>query len=141
MEAKLAAPSREILEAIAARDAIGGLRAEPQPARSLETVYLDTAGRSLCVARAAVRLRRSTEGVELTVKRPGESKGGVSRRPEWTIPLRSFPELPWKGNPELRAELGDVRLDGPLEPLVTTLVLRRPVELRDARGTVVVEID
>jgi triphosphatase len=141
VEAKLAAPSCEVLDAIAARDEIGGLRAEPRPAQELETVYLDTRGRALRDARAAVRLRRSREGIELTVKRAGESSGDVARRREWTIPLPSFPELPWKGNPELLAELGDIRLDGALEPLVATLVRRRPLDLRGGGGTLVAEVD
>ena len=141
VEAKLAAPSRSVLDAIAARDEIGGLQAEPRPAQDLETVYLDTRGRALRDARAAVRLRRSPEGVELTVKRAGESSGDVARRPEWTIPLPSFPEIPWTGNAELLAELGDIRLDGPLEPFVATLVQRRPLDLHSGGGTLVAEVD
>ncbi len=141
VEAKLGAPSRDVLDSIAAREAIGGFRVEARPLQPLETTYLDTAARALRAARVAVRLRRGPDGVELTVKRPGDRVGDVARRPEWTIPLPAYPELPWNGNAALLAELGGIALDGPLRPLVTTLVRRRPLELRDAGGTLVVEID
>ena len=141
VEAKLGAPAREVLDSIATREAIGGFRVEALPLQPLETTYLDTAARALRAARIAVRLRRGPDGVELTVKRPGDQVGDVARRPEWTILLPAYPELPWYGNAALQAELGGLVLDGPLQPLVTTLVRRRPLELRDARGKLVVEID
>ena len=138
VEAKLGAPSRDVLDSIAAREAIGGFRVEALPQQPLETTYLDTAARALRAARVAVRLRRGPDGVELTVKRPGDRVGHVARRPEWTIPLPAYPELPWNGNAALLAELAGIALDGPLSPLVTTLVRRRPLELRDAGGKLVV---
>ena len=141
VEAKLGVPSRDVLDAISAREVIGGFRVDARPLQPLETTYLDTATRALREARIAVRLRRGPDGVELTVKRPGDQVGDVARRPEWTIPLPAYPDLPWNGNAALLAELGGVSLDGPLRPLVTTLVRRRPLELRDAGGKLVVEID
>src|SRR5687768_5996914 len=113
VEAKLGAPARDVLDSIAACEAIGGFRVQAHPLQPLETTYLDTAARALRAARIAVRLRRGPDGVELTVKRPGDQVGDVARRPEWTISLSEYPELPWNGNAALHSELGGIVLDGP----------------------------
>ena len=140
IEAKLAAPSRDVLEQIAERREVASLRASPRPLEPLETSYLDTPDRALQRARVAVRIRRAPSGIELTVKRPGERDGHVHRRPEWTTTLAAVPELPWPGNAELLAELGALDLRGGLSPIVETLVRRRPVDLRDAAGKIVAEL-
>jgi triphosphatase len=140
VEAKLAAPSGDVLEQIAKRSEIAGLHAAPRPLEPLETSYLDTPDRTLQKARVAVRIRRAPGGVELTVKRPGEHEGHVHRRPEWTIALPAAPEFPWAGNAELLAELGPLELHGGLSPIIETLVRRRPIDLRDADGNFVAEL-
>jgi len=140
VEAKLAAASVDVLDAIASLDRLLEYRLKCGPAESLDTLYVDTPGRALRAATIAVRFRRHSRGTELTVKRQGERKGDVHRRPEWTIPVPERPTFPWCVEGALAENLAPLVLREPLVGLVETRIRRRAVRVLRGR-TAVVEID
>jgi inorganic triphosphatase YgiF len=140
VEAKLRAPSVRVLDRIAALETIAGSRVEPRPLLRLETLYVDTASGALRAAEVAVRFRNDGAATELTVKRRGDVRDDIHRRPEWTVRLEAPPVFPYEVREPLAGEIGDVALDGPLLPLVETAILRRPLHVqRD--GRLIAEID
>jgi len=143
VEAKLLAPSRAVLAAIARRRRLGPYRLTPVGEQKLETVYIDTRRHDLLRRRIALRVRRSGEACELTLKLPGEVAGAVHRRPESTVRLRRMPVFPFRptGSVLARRVLGWTR-GRALEPLVATRVSRRILLVRRAaRGARLAEID
>lgn len=143
IEAKLAAPARSVLDAIAGLPRIAGYELHTRASAALETIYLDTAAGDLRRGRAAFRIRRSGDSVELTLKESGARKGAVHRRPERTWPAARMPPLPF--NPsrgEVRRALLPWTAGAPLEAIVATRVNRRAIEVRRANGReVLAEID
>jgi len=127
VEAKLKARSRRTLDAVARLRKLGVYRLRSVGVRDLETIYLDTERRDLLRARIALRLRRVERGVELTVKRSGESAGGIHRRPETTWRLRDMPRLPLSlRRPGLRDVARLVR-GRAIVPLVGTRIRRHAI--------------
>lgn len=143
IEAKLRAPRAAILDAIAGRRRLAGYALRPVGARDLETLYLDTRRRDLLRAGVAFRIRRAPDGVELTIKLPGEIAGVVHRRPEFTWRQRRMPELPFVPRRRaLRARLAPWTADRPLWPLVGTRIRRRALlALRGSGAAPLGEID
>ncbi len=143
VEAKLRAPRGTILDAIAARRRLAGHALRPVGERELETVYLDTRRRDLSRAGIAFRIRRAPEGVELTIKLPGEVTGAVHRRREITWTQRRMPELPFLPRRRaLVARLAPWTANRPLQPLVGTRIRRRALVAVGQRGeTPLAEID
>ncbi len=143
VEAKLLAPSRAALAAIARRKRLGRYRLTPIGERRLETIYLDTRRRDLQRRRIALRVRRGGGRFELTLKLPGEVARAVHRREEVTVRLRRMPTFPFRpsGSALARRVLGWTR-GRPLEALVVTRVARRVLLVRRApRGAPLAEID
>jgi len=128
VEAKLEAPRRAVLTALARRRRLGPYELRPRAPRRLETIYYDTATRDLAKTGTALRVRRRAGGgVELTIKLAGTVAGGVHRRAEHTWRLRETPGMPFRPRRrEVRALLG-ANADAELIPLVGTRIRRRPL--------------
>lgn len=142
VEAKLAAPSMDVLDAIAAFDGWVDYRAECRAAESLDTLYVDTPSGALRAAAIAVRFRDDSRGTELTVKREGERGEVVHRRPEWTIRIDSRPTFPWWVEGPLADHLAPLILVEPLVPMLSTRIRRRAVRLfRGNRSAVEIDLD
>jgi inorganic triphosphatase YgiF len=143
VEAKLAVDRPATLSAIARRRRLGPYELRAVAARDLETVYLDTRGKDLLRRGAALRLRQTAAGVELTLKLPGAVESGVHRRPESTWRMRRMPILPLRlRSRRLRRPLLRWTNDRDLVPLIGTRIRRRAVLVRRSLGAVpIAEID
>src|SRR3990172_8866064 len=93
IEAKLRTTRDRVLDEIAALRRLAGCSIRPLAMRELETLYLDTRQRDLMRAGIAFRVRKTGDGVELTIKLGGDLAGAVHRRAEWTWRRRRMPEL------------------------------------------------
>ena len=143
IEAKLLAPSAQVLDRIALRRRLGPYRIEPAFEQRLETVYVDTSRRDLGRAALALRIRKIGRAVEVTLKESGAVRGEVHRRPERTVLLSRvprFPFLPPRG--EIRSRVLAPRRGRALMPLLITRIHRRALLGRrpGARGPIA-EID
>src|SRR5262245_40888239 len=103
VEAKLAVDRLATLSAIARRRRLGPYALRAVAAQALEAVYFDTEARDLLRHGAALRLPRTSAGLELTLKRSGVVASGIHRRPESTWRLPRMPPLP------LRLRAGELR--------------------------------
>jgi inorganic triphosphatase YgiF len=131
VEAKLAADRPTTLSAIARRRRLGPYELCAVAAWELETVYLDTRGKDLLRRGAALRLRQTPAGVELTLKLPGTVASGVHRRPESTWRMRRMPLLPLRlRSRRLRGPWSRWTKDRDLVPLFGTRFQRRAVLVR-----------
>ena len=143
VEAKLAVDRPAILSAIARRKRLGPYELHAVAAQDLEAVYFDTEAKDLLRHGAALRLRRTSGGLELTLKLSGVVASGVHRRPESTWRLPRMPPLPLRLRPRgLRESLSRWTKDRNLLPLVGTRTRRRVVLVRRRAGTApIAEID
>jgi triphosphatase len=143
VEAKLAVHHPAILSAIARRRRLGPYELRAVATQDLEAVYFDTEARDLFRHGAALRLRKTSAGVELTLKLSGVVAAGVHRRSESTWRLSRMPPLPLRLRPRgLRESLSRWTKDRNLLPLVGTRVRRRVVLVRRCAGTApIAEID
>lgn len=124
IEAKFLAADESVLESIGERRELAGYRLERVGTKRLRTVYLDTLAGDLSRTRIALRIRRQGPHVEATVKLPGVVTGAVHRRPEITVPLASFPRLPWRRIPSKLAALLPASAGPPFTRIAETRVRR-----------------
>ncbi len=118
------------------RLSVSGLAVVPGAAKELADTYYDTEDWRLYRAGCVLRVRRSGEGVEATIKSLAPAEGALRRRCEISVPLRSG------GTETLKKVPGPVgerlrRLAGPrdLRPLFEVRTRRRPFALHPERSS------
>jgi len=135
VEAKLRTTSERVLDEIAELRRLAGCSIRALAMRELETLYLDTRQRDLTRAGIAFRVRKTGDGVELTIKLAGDTTGAVHRRVELTWRRRRMPALQVRRlPPTLRARLEPWTGRRPLVPLVGTRIRRLPLLVRRRGG-------
>lgn len=135
IEVKLEASSAEVLGEIARLTALGDYRLRRRRPQALQTTYFDTSGLALARAGVAVRLRRQGRRWEATAKWPGRVRGALHTRPELTVPLAGAPATPLQlPDGPLRETLQPYLLGRALQPVLTTIVERRIVDVLPATG-------
>lgn len=119
IELKLAVPDAALAAVAAWLDAHGEARGET----TLLNIYLDTPGRELAQARAALRLRRKGQQWLQTLKTASKSTGGLSTRHEWETEVAGEAIDLSRFNEEARAVLAP--LVERLAPVFRTDFVRR----------------
>jgi triphosphatase len=130
LEAKLLAPGRATLRALARLRQLGPYLLQPRDVVRLHSVYLDTAEFALAHAGVALRLRRQAGRWEATVKWAGEVDGAVHARPELNVPMERPPRYPFAlpAGP-LNIHLAALVAGRPLQPVLVSEVRRRRMDV------------
>jgi len=132
LEAKLLVESESDLDDLARLTRLGTYRLQSQPSRSLLSTYLDTRDLTLTRHAVAVRLRRSGESWEATVKWAGEVRGMMHERPELNVSLAEPPQPSFHLPPELHVHLAALLAGRKLSPVLVTEIERRRIDVLDA---------
>jgi len=141
IEAKLLAPDRSVLDALAARSSIGRFQLRPADDASVHSTYLDTPDRTLSRNAVALRLRPKPSGCEMTAKWGGSVHGDVHERREVTVALDTAPARPIAlPSGRLRETLGRWVGEKPLEAIAVIEIERRTFDVIDATSDRVAEL-
>ena len=108
-----------------------------RPANHLDTVYFDTADRSLRANGLSLRVRRIGDRRVLTVKAEGSAVAGLFARPEWERDVDDTPPT----LADLPDELAALGLSGELEPVFRVDVERTTIDAGIAGTRIELSID
>lgn len=98
--------------------------------------YYDTPQRVLRKFGIGLRVRRSDDSIEQTIKTRGKVSGGLHQRPEYNVPLSSMePDLDLFDTSIWPENLSLSRLEAQIEPLFRTDFHRRAFELQFDDGS------
>lgn len=105
--------------------AVADLQVGAAKVHALSTTYWDTPGQALRKAGASLRIRRSGDSLEQTVKTGGEAASTLAKRDEDTVTVEAErPDLEAISDPDLRAFVQETIGKETIEPLFTILVER-----------------
>lgn len=131
LEVKLLVERERDLEHLACLTRLGSYRLRPHAPQTLYSVYLDSRDLQLARHDLGLRVRRTGEAWETTLKWSGSVQGVVHRRPELTLALAEPPRFPFAPPSELAVYLTALLAGRKLVPVLVTEIERRAVDVLD----------
>ena len=117
-------------------------RASAREQHHLVSIYYDTGRMALRRAGILLRLRKHGASWLQTVKRQGESHGGLTQRPEWQTPYPNHFDFSHVDDPQLRDWLQRDKIAGRIAAIFETNIRRTVWQLdQDMETRILVKLD